>query len=157
MSGVYTVPFIAAGVTTSIDLCELVAHAAKPLLIRGFVIGQKTELGDAQEENLGITIKSGQTTSGSGGSATAGANKDGANGAAAGFTAEQFNTTKATTGTIVDHGPWLWNVRVVPYVEKLPDGEEIFLAAGRRATLELVDAPADAIDIRGHLVVQEIG
>lgn len=157
MSGVYTVPFAAAGVTTSIDLCEIVAHAAKPLLIRGFVIGQKTEVGDAQEENLRLTIKSGQTTSGSGGSATTPVNKDGANGAAAGATAEQFNTTKATTGTILDHGPWPWNVRVTPYVEKFPDGEEVFLAAGRRATLELVDAPADTMDIYGHLVVQEIG
>jgi len=156
MSGVYTVPFVCAGVTTSIDLSEIVAHAAKPLLIRGFVIGNKTEVGDAQEENLRITIKSGQTVSGSGGSAVTPANKDG-QGTAAGFTAEQFNTTKAGTGTIVDHGPWVWNVRVTPYVEKFPDGEEVFLIAGRRATLELVDAPADTMDIYGHLVVQEIG
>jgi len=155
MSGVYTVPFAAAGVTTSIDLCEIVAHAARPLMIRGFFIGQKTEVGDTQEEMLRFTIKSGQTTSGSGGSATTPAGKDGT-GVGAGLTAEQFNTTKASTGTIVDHGPYTWNVRM-PYPEKFPEGEEIFLNAGKRATLELVDAPADAMDIYGHLVVQEIG
>jgi len=155
MSGVYTVPFAAAGVTTSIDLCEIVANAAKPLMIRGLFIGQKTEVGDTQEEMLRFTIKSGQTTSGSGGSATTPVNKDG-QGAAAGFTAEQFNTTKASTGTIVDHGPYVWNVRI-PYPDKFPEGEEVFLIAGRRATLELIDAPADTMDIYGHLVVQEIG
>jgi len=156
MSGVYTVPFACAGVTTSIDLSEIVAHTSKPLMIRGFVIGQKTEVGDAQEEMLRITIKSGQTVSGSGGSAVTPSNNDGA-AAAAGFTAEQFNTTKAGTGTIVDHGPWPWNVRVSPYVEKFPEGEEKFLIAARRATLELVDAPTDTMDIYGHPVVQEIG
>ena len=156
MSGVYTVPFAATSLTVAVDLCEVTAHAARPAMIRGFVLAQKTELGDAQEEMLRITIKSGQTTSGSGGSSTTPVNKDG-QGAAAGFVAEQANTTKASAGTIVDHGPWTWNVRSSPLIVMFPEGEEIFLIAGRRATLELVDAPADSIDIYGHLVVQEIG
>ena len=156
MSGVYTVPFAAAGATTSIDLCEITATASQPLMIRGFVLGQKTEVGDAQEENVRVTIKSGATVSGSGGSATTPVNKSGG-GTAAGFAAEQFNTTKANTGTIIDHGPWVWNLRSNPLIVMFPEGEEIFLIAARRATFELVDTPVDATDYYGHLVVQEIG
>lgn len=156
MSGVFTVPFAAAGAMTSIDLCEVTASADKSLMIRGFVIGQVTELGEAQEENLRVTIKSGQTSSGSGGSASTPVNKA-EGGPASGFTAEQFNTTKASGGTINDHGPWVWGVRINPLIEKFPEGEEVFLPAGKRATFELVDTPADALSIYGHLVVQEIG
>lgn len=156
MSGKYRVPFAAIGVTVSLDLCELNAHAARPLVVTGFVLGQKTEVGEAQEENLRIQFKSGQTTSGSGGTATTPSNNDGTS-VAAGFTAEQANTTKASAGTIIDHGPYVWNVRSTPIIERLPEGDEIFLVAGRRMTMELVDAPADAIDIYGFLECTEVG
>ena len=72
MSGVYTVQFNGVAVTAAQDLFELVAASGKPIVILGFTLSQTTELGDAAEEALSILLKSGQSTSGSGGSSPGG-------------------------------------------------------------------------------------
>ena len=155
MSGIYTVPFVGVAVTAQQDLFELVAAAAKPLLVLGFGLSQSTELGDAQEEQLSIILKSGQTTSGSGGTTPTPVPAD-STGSAAGFTAEVNNTTKASAGTILTHYPYTWNVRG-PFDIILPEPMQLLMAAGRRFTLELASTPADSITMNGYMVVQEIG
>lgn len=156
MSGIYTVPMAAVAVTAVQDLFEIVGHAARPFVILGFRLNQKSEVADAQEEMLHIALKSGQTVSGSGGSSATPTARDTANTVAAGFTAEINNTTKANTGTIVTHDQWQWNVRQ-PLEILIPEEYRILMVAGRRATIELVDAPADSITIFGEAIVQEIG
>lgn len=152
----YTVQFNAVAVTVAQDLFEIVAHASRVAKIIAFGLSQYTDVGDAQEELLSILLKSGQTTSGSGGSAYTPVALDPANTVAAGFTAEINNTTKASTGTIVTHYPTAWNIRG-PLDIILPEPMQVILPAGRRATLELLAAPADSITMNGYMVVEEIG
>lgn len=155
MSGVYTVQFSGVAATAQQDLFEIVGHASKPYVILGYSLSQTTEVGDAQEEQLLILLKSGQSTSGSGGSAPTPVATDSA-GSAAGFTAEVNNTTKASTGTIVTHEARSWNVRG-PFDVLFTQEQQLVMAAGRRATLELASTPADSVTINGTMWVQEIG
>lgn len=156
MSGTYTVPLAPAAATAQQDLFEVVAHASKPAILLGVKLHNLTEVGDAAEEMLSILIKSGQTTSGSGGAAATPVANDPVGAPAAGFTAETGNTTKASAGTIVTHKTLGWNVRME--MDKIfPEGEQIIIAAGRRLTVELATTPADSITIGGELILQEVG
>lgn len=153
MSGVYTVQFAYTGSATA-DLCAVVAASTKPLVILGYDIAQTSDFGDAQEEILQLTIKTGATVAGSGGSAVTPAPVDRSN-AAASFTARQADTTKANTGTIVSVWSTGWNVRV-PDSRRFTQEEQIVLTAGLRATLDFPTA-ADSLTVVGQLLVQEIG
>lgn len=155
MSGVYTVQFNGVAATAQQDLFELVAASGKPIVILGFSLSQSTEVGDSAEEALSILLKSGQSTSGSGGSTPTPVANDSTM-AAAGFTAEANNTTKASSGTIVTHGAWNWNIRV-PLDVLFTQEQQLVMAASRRCTLELATTPADSITISGVIWVQEIG
>lgn len=155
MSGLYTVQFNGVAVTAQQDLFELVGSATKPFVILGFTLSQTTEIADAQEEGLSILVKSGQTTSGSGGSAPTPVAND-STAAAAGFTAEANNTTKATAGTIVTHSAYSWNVRM-PLEVLFTQEQQLIMVAARRCTVELGTTPADSITMNGTIWVQEIG
>ena len=155
MSRVYTVVFAGVAVTAQQDLFEITAASGKTLRIRGGFLTQSTEVGDAQEEGLDIRAKSGATTSGSGGSAPTPTPLN-VSDAAAGFSAETNNTTKATSGTIVTHHADNWNVRAEKqYV--LPPEMCVELTGSRRFTLELATTPADSITMSGTLYVEEFG
>lgn len=154
MSGIYRVPFAYTG-NANVDLAEVTAASTKPICILGFDIGQTSDVGDAAEEILLLQIKSGQSTSGSGGSSTTPVNTDQTGGAAS-MTSEQANTTKATGGTPVTHGSGFhWNVRM-PLQIRFTQEEQILLGAGVRMTLE-IPAAADSLTVAGQLLVQEIG
>lgn len=153
MSGVYTVPFAYTG-NANVDLVELNVASTKPLVILGYDIQQTSDVGDAAEEIVTLTLKTGASTSGSGGSASTPVAADRSN-AAATFTAEQANTTKASTGTIVTVATYGWNVRV-PDREKFTQEQQILLPASARATFE-ISAATDSLTITGQLWVQEIG
>lgn len=155
MSGTYTVQFNNVAVTAQQDFIEVTAASTKPLVLVAFGISQLSDTGDAAEEGLSILIKSGQTTSGSGGSSYTPVPTD-PTFAAAGFVAEINNTTKATAGTIVTHYAYSWNVRV-GQDNILPDPMTIMLSAGRRMTIELATTPADSLTCSGYAVFQEIG
>lgn len=105
----------------NIDIIEMVAADDKPVAWCRFILSQKSELGDAQEENLRITVKRLQTpTSGSGGTTVASGKPD-SGGAAGAATCESFNDTVATdagtTETLLDTN---WNVRA-PFEFVWPD------------------------------------
>lgn len=155
MSGIYTVAFNSVAVTAQQDFFEITAASGKPIVLIGFGLSQSTEVGDAQEEGLNILIKSGQTTSGSGGTAPTPVANDSSL-SAAGFSAEVNNTTKASAGTIVTHYAYNWNVRA-PLDYVFPEPMQLVMAASRRMTIELGTTPADSITISGYVVIQEIG
>lgn len=155
MSGVYTVQFNGVAVTAQQDFFQLTASSTKPIVILGFSLSQSSEVGDAQEEGLSILLKSGQTTSGTGGTAPTPVSTD-SSGSAASFTAEVNNTTKASLGTIVTHAAWNWNVRV-PFEVIFTPEQQLIMAASRRCTIELGTTPADSITVSGTIWVQEIG
>lgn len=155
MGRMYTVTFASVAATVQQDLFEIVAAAGKNLRVRALYLSQSSDVGDAAEEGLSILIKSGSATSGSGGSAPTPVPTN-VTDAAAGFTAETNNTTKASTGTIVTHHAEDWNIRV-PFQLILPPEMCVELTGSRRLTVELATTPADSLTISGTLYVEEFG
>ena len=151
----YTVSFTGVAVTAQQDLFEIVAAAGKNCKVHALFLSQSTEVGDAQEEGLSILIKTGATTSGSGGSAPTPIPNN-VTDAAAGFTSEVNNTTKASVGTIVTHHSDNWNVRQ-GFVIIWPPEMRFELTGSRRLTVELGTTPADSITMSGTLYVEEFG
>jgi hypothetical protein len=126
MGRIYSVSF-AATVTsagTDTDLLELAPAAQKPVKLRGFSLGQTSEVADAAEEGVRISIlRMAATVTGSNGTSTTGIPMDSAN-VAAGFAAETNGTTVATTsGATVVLGEFAWNIRNSPYEVWFPDAE----------------------------------
>lgn len=155
MGMMYSASFSAVAVTLAQDFFEVVAPADAVVRIHQVNLMQYTEFGDAQEEDLAILFKRGQTTSGSGGTAVTPAPLDFGY-AAAGSTVEANNTTKASTGTISTLHSDAWNIRG-PYLW-LPTPElRINLSPSQRFTVELVGAPADSVTINGTIYFEEIG
>lgn len=95
------------------DLLELLPADDKPVKLRAMSISQISEVGDAAEEGLQISVQRfpATVTGGSGGSAVTPTPVDSAD-SAAGVAAECNNTTVATTSsTAVQFGYYGWNVR----------------------------------------------
>lgn len=157
MSRMYTVQFNGVTVTaaTQQDFFEIVAPSDAIVRIHEIGLSQSTELGDAEEESLSILMKSGSTTSGSGGSTPTAIPIEFGD-AAFGGTCEANNTTKATGGTIVTHQAWNWNIRSafqhIWTPEQCPK-----ISPSRRWTLELASNPTDNITMSGYVVLEEIG
>lgn len=102
---------------TDADLLSFAAAANKPIRLRRLILSQYSEVGDAQEESIRITIKRlpATVTPGSGGAAITPQLLD-ENDAAAGFTARGNDTTPATTsGTAVTLEDFGWNERNTPF------------------------------------------
>lgn len=158
MSRIYTVSYSGtlANAGGDADLFEISPADDKPCRIRGIVLGQTTELGDAAEENLRIDIIRGHTTSGSGGSAGTAVPIDGADTAAA-FACEVNNTTIASTGTTATLESFVWNIRISPLERWWPD--ERFAPYVRQSDTTLVlrcqSTPADDITFSITVYVEE--
>src|SRR3990167_5502415 len=155
MGRLYTVQFNAVAVTAQQDFFEINVAATKVALVHEIHLSQVSEVGDAAEEGLAILMKSGATTSGSGGTAPTAVPLALGDAAYAG-TVEANNTTKATAGTIVTHAAWNWNVRVPFDVIFTPETRKPIAPSGR-LTIELATTPADSITMSGYMVVEEIG
>lgn len=158
LSRSYVAPInISAAFTAQIDIFEILSAAGKPGVLIGFELGQPTEVGDAQEEQLTLVLKrvTGAPTSGSGGG-TSTFQSTRPNDTAAGLTIETGNTTKLTGGTSVDMARFTWNVRQPLLYIAIPE-ERIVFDAATRLVLELLTTPADSIGgINGRVSVGEI-
>ena len=135
MGFVYTVSF--AGTVTAAggdtDWLELTPADDKPCRLRGWIIGQTTEVGDAAEENLrfSIILLPATVTSGNGTATTGRPMVDTA--PAAGFAAETNGTTVGTTsGTALTLLELSWNERSSPWEFWFP--EEDFSPTVRQAS-----------------------
>lgn len=158
MGRVYTAVFKDVAVTAAQDFFEVLAATGKPLLIHGFVLAQRTETGDAQEEHLLITTNRGvgAVTSGSGGASVTAQPRDD-NDVAAGATVERNNTTvmAAGSGSLEELEAHVWNIRA-PYVFWYTPETRPRVSPGDRWTLELETAPADSVTISGTLFFEEV-
>jgi len=155
MSRIYTVQFNAVAIVAAQDLFEIVAGTNRPCQVLAVYISQTLDVGDTEEEILSILFKTGQTTSGSGGTAPTPIPSN-VNDSASQFTAEVNNTTIASTGTIVTHMADGWNVRM-PYQLILPDDMQFDITGGERFTCELVSVPNDSLTVSGTIFVKEHG
>lgn len=158
MGNIYTACFNAVAITAAQDVFELVAPANSRVVLRGVIIGQYSDAGDAQDELLSVLIIRGHGTTGSGGSAPTPTHVRGIAGApAAGSTVAANNTTVATTGSgspktlIADTFDVRFGWRYAP-----EECERIILAPSDRLVVRIT-APADSITTNGTLIFEEIG
>lgn len=159
---IYTATFKAIAVTAAQDLFELVAPSNSRVRIREIIIGQYSDSGDAEAEQLSISLVRGDTVAGSGGSSVTPNNVRGQSGApTASSTVKRNNTTIANTSG-VDIRSEVWNVQA-PYIyapDPPRDGEDderITLALSQRFCVRLNGAPADSITVNATLVFEELG
>lgn len=126
MSRIYSVVF--AGTVTAAggdtDWFEVTPADDKPLKLRGLMLGNYSEVGDAAEEVLRFSIiRLPATVTSGNGTATTPQPTDDID-VAAGFTAETNGTTVATTsGTAITLVEFAWNERNTPYEMWWPDPE----------------------------------
>lgn len=148
MGRIYAVPYqgTIANAGGDTDLLEILPATNKPCKLRGLSLAQTSEVGDAAEEGLRISIirLPATVTSGSGGSSVTPVPMDSGD-AAAGFTAEAGNTTVATTSsTAVIIEELGWNVRNSPYEHWYPDDRFCPKAKNGEALLvRMQTTPAD--------------
>ena len=156
MGRMYAVDIAPAAITVAADVIEITPADDKPIKVHGFEIFQTTDLGDAQEEIIGLFWIRGHTVSGSGGS-TPTPRPLNPNDAAAGFTAETLNTTPANTGTTVQLQRHGWNVRIPTPVVYTPEGRPEASQANTTLILRMAAAPADSITMSGYVLIEELG
>lgn len=157
MRGVYTVSFEAqtiAAASGDYDLFEIVPADDKPLELVACSLGNKSEVGDAQDEMLQISIVRGNTTS-SNGSATTPQLLDPSDPAAS-FTAETIGATIATAGTSVTLVSDTFNVRG-GWAQVWPEAMRPKVSQANTAIyVRLTAAVADDLTLSGTLWVREL-
>jgi hypothetical protein len=152
----YTIDLTPTAVSVAADLIEITPADDKPVEVVAVNIGQTTELGDAAEEEISLVWVRGHATSGSGGSAPTPRPLNPTD-AAAGFTAEVFNTTQASAGTGVNLTRHVWNVRGPLERPYTPDEEPGASQGNTTLVLRMAAAPADSVTIGGCITVRELG
>jgi hypothetical protein len=154
----YTGSSGAVAFTTAKDFIELLCPSDAVLVIKKIVLSQQTEFGDAQEEQLRITVKrfEGTVTSGSGGSTPTPTPVEKGM-PASGSTLEADNTTVAVVGSgaIKTLAERSWNVRVEEEITPL-EGERWVISPGDRLVVS-VSVPADSITGSCYVLWDEIG
>lgn len=158
MGRFYSVQTNAVSVSVAQDVIELLAATGKALIIHEVIIGQYSDMGDAQAEALSVLFKraSGSYTSGSGGTTPTPAPHCKAD-TAAGVTAEMNNTTQASAGSgaLTTIRADVWNVQL-PY-QYLPPPEQRISIAPAEALVVSITVPADAITANVTVVFEELG
>lgn len=128
------------------DLIEVLPADDKPVKLRGFRMSNISEVGDAAEEGLRVSVirMSATVTSGSGGSSPTPTPPDSA-GSAAGFAVKVNNTTVATTsGSTLVFDEIGWNIRNSPCEIWYPDDRFCLKAKqGEALLVRLQTTPAD--------------
>jgi len=155
--GVYTVAFFAGAFTTAngdYDFFELTPVDDRPIEIVAVYLGVKTEVGDAQDEMIDVTIVTDNATTGNGATTTPRPldPRDGA----AGFTAESVASTTATTGTeVLLHADTFnvragWQIIFPEFMRPKADQADVMLC------IRLETALADDATISGTVYVREL-
>ena len=150
MGRFYSVTLPETSFTAAADLFEITVATDKPVRIWGWSISQDTDLGDANEEVLQLTLKRG-VTAGTGGSAITPTPMT-ENDTAAGATCTN-RTTAHTNGTIL----WLqgWNLRTVAEHWFTPEAAPVIGADADPVVLH-VSAPVDSVTATGSLLFEEL-
>ncbi len=155
MSRIYTARFDGVSVAAAQDLLSLVMAATDTGLIHEIGFSNLSEVGDVEEEMLLIQHLSGQTTVGSGGSTPAMVPRMFGD-AASGATVRANDTTEASSGTIVTHYSWNWNIRIPFQMIWTPETRPV-ISPSRRTTFALITVPGSTITMAGYIVYEELG
>lgn len=156
MPRTYTVEFEAQTIATAsgdYDLFELDAATDLPIEVVAIELGQSSELGDAQEEQLRLRVIRGHTTTGNGTSTTP--RPVSPADAAASFTAKTVGATIASAGTAVNLLSTTMNVRAGYQWGPVPFGMGIFTSGSSLLVVRLMAAVADDLTMSGSVTVVE--
>lgn len=163
MGRIYRVPY--TGTITNaggdVDLIALTPADDKPIRLVGWIVGQTSEVADAAEEGLRITVRHmTATVTVTGGTAvTPVANRPGVlDTVAGGFTATANSTTVATTsGTSVIAEELAWNIRNTPWERWIPEEMRLKAAQGEYIIIRQETTAADDYTIGVTFFVEEEG
>jgi hypothetical protein len=158
MGRLYTVTFDNVTVTpagTDQDLFAFTPADDKPIAIHAIYLSQSSEIGDAMEELLRVSIIRGHATTGSGGTAPTPAPLQPID-AAAGFTARVNDTTIASAGTAVTLHAEAFNVRVGWVYLPIPEMRPVCTQAQTILVVRLLSTVADDISMSGTAYVEEL-
>jgi hypothetical protein len=160
---IYRVPYTGTLTTSGgdADLLSIQPGDDKPCRLAGWILGQSTEVGDAAEENLRLTLRhmTATVTIGSGGSApTPVANRPGTTDvAAAGFTARCNDATVSTTsGTSTIMEELGWNIRSSPWERWIPEEFRPMAIQGEVLIVRMESTPTDDITAELTFFVEEL-
>lgn len=155
----YSISFANITVSAAQDLFEILPPADASVAILKAEVGQQTDYGDAAAEGLELRFVRGEgtITNGSGGTNITPAPLQ-SGFAAAGSTTDRNNTTimAVGTGTLTTLYATAFNIQIGWLYQPTP-AEMIVVSGGDALTLELVGAPADAIDVSASIIFAEIG
>lgn len=156
---VYTVSFSGSAQAGAVDWFELIAGSTTAIILLKLFVNQTTEVGDAQEEEIGYYIKraSGAYTSGSGGATGVARPSVRAGDGLATFTAETNNTTKLAvgTGTLTTMHEDAFNVRSGLQLIWTPE-TAISTSPSQALVIGMDAAPADSVTWKGTAYVGEL-
>lgn len=156
---VYVASFENVAVVAAQDLFALAPATNKPIVLHGYTIsnvGGAADAGDAQEEDLRITLVRGNATVGSGGGTATPVpllNAD----SAFGGVCRINDTTVASAGTAETFVQPGWNVRQPLDQLWAPEDRPVCTAAQTRICLRLLSTPADSLQVSGQVTFEEIG
>lgn len=157
MPRLYTVSFAAQSIANAsgdYDLFEFDAATDKPIELLSVELGQTTELGDAAEENLRLSVVRGHTTGGNGTATTP--RPLNPNDAACGAACETVGSTIASAGTGVVLWANTWNVRAPgPIFPPLPQGSGFWTSGADLLVVRLDAAAADDLTLSGTALICE--
>lgn len=129
MSRFYTIKAAATDLTAAngnYDWLEIAPNDDKPVRLWGWILSQKDQLGDAEELNVLFRLLrlTSLTTGSSGITPSVSSMVETEQAISAGFTAEAFNATVATTGgSTRELMEFYWNLRGSPYEFWFPSRE----------------------------------
>lgn len=155
--GVYTVSFdqqSIAAASGDYDLFEIVPADDKAVEIVALSLGNKSEIGDAQDEMLAYSIVRGNTTSSNGTSTTPQLTDP--SDPAASFTAEVVGSTPASAGTSVTLVADTFNVRAGLMLVLPPEMRPKVSQANTGLYVRLTAAVADDLTLSGTIWVREL-
>lgn len=154
MPRLYTISFEAQTITNAggdRDLFYVAPADDKPCRVIGWDLAQTSDLGDAAEEVLRLSLIRGHTTVGSGGSSTTPADVE-LPALAASATGRTNDTTIASAGTAVTLYSGGYNIRVAPCPFFLPERLWVPVTqAEGSVVLRLNAAPTDDLTMSGTL------
>jgi hypothetical protein len=155
MGRIYTVQFENVAVTAAQDFFEIAPASNTPVALHALLLTQSSDVGDAEEEMLRVSIVRGHSTGGSGGSAGT-ENPLSPLDTAAAFVAEINNTTIASAGTPLTLLSYSFNIRAGLELWFPPELRPICTAAQTNIVVRLHSTPADSLSMSGTVFVEEL-
>jgi hypothetical protein len=155
MSRIYTAVFNSVNVSAQQDLISVLAGAAMGFRLHEIGLSQSSLVSDANEKEWNLTLKSGATTAGSVGVAPTPVPLDFGDPIATAV-ARTNDTTIASSGTIVTHYAWNWNVRV-PFQYIWTPETRPMMRISRRCVFGLLTTPLATTVCSGYIVFEEMG